>query len=155
VRELSESIWRWLGEAGVKESRRIREDLMTWRRGSAQMAAHVNEELINISIYSVLLSDVEPEPTLLKYLLNYNSLQRIESLGLLQKGDRWFVLLKYTMGTELVNKDVFQKHVYYLQERADYLDTELANRFGGTLHFEDWKKLDQKSVDDMIGSLFG
>jgi hypothetical protein len=45
--------------------------------------------------------------------------------------------------------------VFYLQERADYLDTELASKFGGTLHFEDWKKLDQKSVDDMIGALFG
>ena len=153
--ELFESIWHWLAEAHVTDPRRIRKDLMTWRRGSAQMATHTNVELNNVSIYSVLLSDVEPEPALLRYLLGYNSLQRIESLGLLEKGDRWFVLLKYTMGVELVTKDIFQSHVFYLQERADTLDTELANKFGGRLHFEDWKKLDQKSVDDMIGSLFG
>jgi len=155
VTDLFESIWHWLAEAKVSEPRRIRQDLITWRRGSAQMATHINVELNNVSIYSVLLSDVEPGPTLLLYLLGYNSLQRIESLGLLEKGNRWFVLLKYTLGVELVTQAVFQSHVFYLQERADTLDTELASKFGGRLHFEDWKKLDQKSVDDMIGSLFG
>ena len=155
VGPLFDSVWRWLSEAKVVESRRIRPDLMTWRRGSAQMAARVNGDMNNLSIYSVLLSDVPPNQALLHYLLHYNSLQRIESFGLLERGDRWYVLLKYTLGLELLSQDAFQSHVFYMQERADELDTDMVKRFGGMLHFEDWKKLDQKSVDDMIGSLFG
>jgi hypothetical protein len=152
---LGQTAWDWLLQANVVDPHRIRPDLMTWRRGSAQMALRINAELHNFSIYSALVSGVRPSEALYKYLLAYNSLQRLESLGLQEHDARWYIVLKYTMELELVSREVLQHHVFCLQERADVLDTELARRFGGSLRFEDWKKLDQKSVDNMIDALFG
>jgi hypothetical protein len=153
--KLGNEVWIWLQAAKVAQPHQLRADLMTWRRGSAQMVLRVNAELNNVSIYSALVSGVRPNEALYKYLLTYNTLQRRESLGLVERDGRWFILLKYTMEMELATQDAIQRHVYFLQERADALDTELAERFGGTLRFEDWKKLDQKSVDSMIDDLFG
>jgi hypothetical protein len=42
-----------------------------------------------------------------------------------------------------------------MQEVADKLDTEIAQQFGGSMHFADWDKMDQKGVDDMLENLFG
>jgi len=153
--KLGNEVWEWLQQAKVAEPHQLREDLMTWRRGSAQMVLRLNAELGNVSIYSALVSGVRPNEALYKYLLSYNTLQRREALGLLEREGRWYILLKYTMEMELASRDVVQRHVFFLQERADALDTELAERFGGTLRFEDWKKLDQASVDSMIDDLFG
>jgi hypothetical protein len=153
--KLGNEVWNWLLQAKVAQPHQLRPDLMTWRRGSAQMVLRVNAELGNVSIYSALVSGVRPNEALYKYLLAYNSLQRREALGLLDRDGRWYILLKYTLEMELATQDVIQRHVFFLQERADALDTELAERFGGTLRFEDWKKLDQASVDSMIGDLFG
>jgi hypothetical protein len=152
---LGNEVWNWLNLANVAEPHQLRPDLMIWRRGSAQMVLRVNAELGNVSIYSALVSDVRPNEALYKYLLSYNSLQRRESLGLIERERRWYILLKYTMEMELASQDSIQRHVFYLQERADALDTDLAERFGGTLRFEDWKKLDQSAVDNMIDDLFG
>lgn len=153
--QLGNDVWNWLLQAKVAEPHQLRADLMIWRRGSAQMVLRVNAELANVSIYSALVSGVRPNEALYKFLLAYNGLQRRESLGLLERGGRWYILLKYTLEMELASREAIQRHVFYLQERADALDTELAERFGGTLHFEDWKKLDQASVDSMIDDLFG
>ena len=155
VDELGHAAWQWLTGANVVEPHQIRSDLMTWRRGSAQMALRVNADLNVLSIYSGLVSGVKPTEALHRHLLGYNSLQRRESLGLAEHDGRWYILLKYTMELELVSREVVQRHVFYLQERADALDTELAQRFGGSLHFEDWKKLDQAAVDSVIDSLCG
>lgn len=152
---LGVNVWNWLLNAKVNEPHQIRPDLMTWRRGSAQMALCVNAELNSVTIYSALVSGVQPNDALFKHLLAYNALQRRESLGLLEHFGRWFILLKYTLEMELATQDVIQRHVFFLQERADALDTELVERFGGMLRFEDWKKMDQKSVDNMIDALFG
>ena len=155
ARDLYRTLWDSLCEANVVDPHQIRPDLMTWRRGSAQVAMRINPELNNVSIYSVLVSYVQPSEPLYRYLLAYNNLQRLESLGLLKHGDHWYIILKYTLELQLVSNDVLQRHVFYLQERADELDTELAGQFGGTLHFEDWQKLQQGDVDSMIDNLFG
>ena len=155
ARDLYRTLWDSLCEANVVDPHQIRPDLMTWRRGSAQVAMRINPELNNVSIYSVLVSDVQPSEPLYRYLLAYDNLQRLETLGLLEQGGRWYIILKYTLELQLVSTEVLQRHVFYLQERADELDTELAGQFGGTLHFEDWQKLQQGDVDSMIDNLFG
>lgn len=152
---LYDNFWRDLEAAQVVDLQRLRHDLLTWRRGSAQMALKINPALNNVSIYSVLVSDVQPNEALYLHLLSYNNLQRRESLGLLQRHGRWFVILKYTMELEIVTSEVLRRHVYHLQEMADQLDTELVERFGGRLHFEDWKRLDQDEVDSLLDDLFG
>jgi hypothetical protein len=152
---LYESHYQALQRAQVKELHRVRKDLMTWRRGSAQVVLKINPQLNNLSIYSVLVTGVKPSIELYRYLLSYNSLQRRESLGLFEQEGKLYVTLKYTMELELASIEVVQRHVFALQEVADELDTELAAKFGGKLHFEDWHKLDQTRVDDVLASLFG
>ena len=149
------SYFATLRDAKVKELNKVRKDLLTWRRGSAQLVLKVNPMLNNFSIYSVIVTDVTPTPELYRYLLGYNSLQRRESLGLLERSGRHYIVLKYTMELELATVPVVQRHVFALQEIADNLDTELAQQFGGKLHFEDWNKMDQKSVDNLLENLFG
>ncbi len=144
-----------LQEASLAELSRVRDDLFTWRRGSAQMVLKVNPALNNLSIYSVLVTGVEPSVELYRHLLHYNILQRRESLGLFEKGGKLFIVLKYTMELDLVNDEVLGRHVYALQEIADQLDTELVHQFGGTLHFDDWERLDQAGVDSLLESMFG
>jgi hypothetical protein len=152
---LYQSLFQALAAAKVQELKKIRKDLMTWRRGSAQLALRINPVLHNLSIYSVLVTDVAPSMELYRYLLGYNTLQRRESLGLLERDGRNYIVLKYTMELELAQEAAVQRHVFALQEIADALDTELAEQFGGKLHFDDWKKLDQKSVDNLLDNLFG
>jgi hypothetical protein len=152
---LYESHFQALKRANVKELHRIRKDLLTWRRGSAQVVLKINPTLNNVSIYSVLVTDVKPSIELYRYLLGYNTLQRREALGLFEQDAKLYVILKYTMELELASLEVVQRHVFALQEVADELDTELASKFGGKLRFEDWNKLDQGSVDNLLGSLFG
>ena len=77
------SYFATLRDAKVTELNKVRKDLLTWRRGSAQLVLKVNPMLNNFSIYSVIVTDVTPTPELYRYLLGYNSLQRRESLGLL------------------------------------------------------------------------
>jgi hypothetical protein len=153
--KLYESYWKCLQEANLRELNRVREDLLTWRRGSAQMVLKVNPGLNNLSIYSVLVTGVEPSLELYRHLLHYNILQRRETLGVFEKGNKLFIVLKYTMELDLVTEEVLQRHVYALQEIADQLDTELVNQFGGVLHFADWDKLDQSGVDNLLESMFG
>jgi len=152
--KLMEAIWNALQNSNLVDLQKVRPDLMTWRRGSAQLVLRVNPQLDNLSIYSVLVAKVKPSEALYKHLLSYNVLQRRESLGMIEKDGETFITLKYTMEINLANEDVLQRHVFALQEIADELDTELVNKFGGILHFDDWKKLDQKSVDSMIVNLF-
>lgn len=152
---LYESHFQALQRANVKNLTRVRKDLLTWRRGSAQVVLKINPVLNNLSIYSVLVTDVKPSIELYRYLLGYNSLQRRESLGLFEQDGKLYVILKYTMELELASIEVVQRHVFALQEVADELDTELANKFGGKLHFEEWNKLDQGRVDNLLTSLFG
>lgn len=152
---LYDALWETLNKAKVVSPKRERKDLMTWRRGSAQLVLKINPTLNNLSIYSVLVTRVVPTEALYRHLLAYNVLQRRESLGLLAKGNETYITLKYTMELELVNDEVLQRHVYALQEIADQLDTELANQFGGALHFSDWEKLDQEGVDNLMSDLFG
>ncbi len=59
------------------------------------------------------------------------------------------------MELELVTSEVLVRHVYAMQEIADQLDTELVTQFGGVLHFDDWDKLDQSGVDNLLESMFG
>jgi len=139
----------------VADLTRSREDLFIWRRGSAQMVLKVNPGLNNLSIYSVLVTGVEPSVELYRHLLHYNILQRRESLGLFEKGERLFIVLKYTMELELVDGEVLPRHIYAMQEIADQLDTELVSQFGGSLHFQDWDKLDQGGVDSLLENMFG
>lgn len=153
--KLSEDFWEYLGTSNVVELQRVRDDMMTWRRGSAQMVLKINEGLNNISIYSVLVAGILGSEALFRYLLTYNVLQRRESLGLVEKDNKLYVVLKYTMELELVDADVLQRHVYALQEVADKLDTELVDQFGGAMHFDDWDKLDQGGVDNLLEDLFG
>lgn len=152
---LCDSHFATLQEANLAELKQTREDLFTWRRGSAQMVLKVNPGLHNVSIYSVLVTGVEPSVELYRHLLHYNILQRRESLGLFEKGEHLFIVLKYTMELELVNGDVLPRHVYAMQEIADQLDTELVSQFGGSLHFNDWDKLDQGGVDSLLENMFG
>ena len=128
---------------------------MTWRRGSAQLTIKVSPDLDNLSIYSVLLSGVTPNESLYRYLLSYNVLQRRESLGMTEKKGKVYIVLKYTMELEVCDEQSLQRHILALQEVADKLDTELAEKFGGSLQFEEWERLDQDSVDDLLGDLFG
>ena len=151
---LYESHFQALKRANVKELTRIRKDLLTWRRGSAQVVLKINPNLNNLSIYSVLVTGVKPSIELYRYLLGYNSLQRREALGLFEQDNKLYVILKYTMELELASIEVVQRHVFALQEVADELDTELAGKFGGKLRFEDWDKLDQGKVDSLLTSLF-
>jgi hypothetical protein len=143
-----------LRDANVAELKRARKDLIMWRRGSAQVVLKINPALNNLSIYSVLVTDVTPSMELYRFLLNYNTLQRREALGMIERDQRHYIVLKYTMELEVASVAVVQRHVFALQEIADQLDTELARQFGGKLHFEDWNKLDQKSVDNLMQSLF-
>ncbi|MEE8435633.1 MAG: hypothetical protein V3S64_12670, partial [bacterium] len=108
-----------------------------------------------LSIYSVMVTGVEPSVDLFRHLLHYNILQRRESLGLFEKGGKLFIVLKYTLELDLVDHDVLGRHVFLMQEIADQLDTELVEQFGGTLHFNDWDKLDQGSVDNLLENMFG
>jgi hypothetical protein len=147
-------VWNSLTKTSVVEPHQVRPDLMTWRRGSAQLALKVNPALDNLSIYSVLVSGVAPSEELFRYLLSYNVRQRRESLGLLEKDGKTYIVLKYTMELELSSEEVLQRHIYAMQEIADRLDTELVGQFGGNLQFEEWKKLDQASVDKLLGNLF-
>jgi len=59
------------------------------------------------------------------------------------------------MELELATEPIVQRHVYALQEMADQLDTQLARAYGGNLHFEDWDKMDQQGVDNLLDNLFG
>ena len=148
-------IWDCLQKTHVVDARRLRPDLMTWRRGSAQLTIKVSPDLDNLSIYSVLVSGVTPNESLYRYLLSYNVLQRRESLGMTEKKGKVYIVLKYTMELEVCDEQSLQRHILALQEVADKLDTELAEKFGGSLQFEDWERLDQESVDDLLGDLFG
>ena len=152
---IGQHVWESLQKTHVVDPRRPRSDLMTWRRGSAQLTLKISSALDNLSIYSVLVSEVTPTEELYRYLLGYNVLQRRETLGMTEKSGKIYIVLKYTMELELVTDESLQRHILALQEIADKLDTELAERFGGTLHFEDWERLDQDSVDNLLGDLFG
>ncbi|MCZ6471803.1 MAG: hypothetical protein O7A08_02250 [SAR324 cluster bacterium] len=152
---LYEKIWNFLQQTNVVDPRNIRKDLMTWRRGSAQLAIKINAALDNLSIYSVLLSGVTPTEALFRHLLHYNVLQRRESLGMMEKDGKNYIVLKYTMELEMIDQDSLQRHIFALQEIADKLDTELAEKFGGSMQFEDWQKMDQSSVDNLLDNLFG
>lgn len=149
-----EHVWGCLQKTHVVDPRHPRPDLMTWRRGSAQLTIKINMHLDNLSIYSVLLSGVNPNEKLFRYLLGYNVLQRRESLGMAEKDGKIYIVLKYTMELGMVTDDSLQRHILALQEVADQLDTELADKFGGSLQFEDWERLDQDSVDNLLSNLF-
>jgi hypothetical protein len=153
--KLYNDFWNGLQNSNLKELDRSKNDLFTWRRGSAQMVLKINPALDNISIYSVLVTGVEPTIDLYRHLLHYNILQRRESLGLFQKGHKQYIVLKYTMELEMVTDEVLLRHVFVMQEIADQLDTELMNQFGGSLHFDDWDKLDQSGVDNLLENMFG
>jgi T3SS (YopN, CesT) and YbjN peptide-binding chaperone 1 len=153
--KLYDGFWRDLQAINVVDLKRMRGDLFTWRRGSAQMVLKVNPALNNLSIYSVLVTGVEPSLELFRHLLHYNILQRRETLGVFEKADKLFIVLKYTMELELVKGEVLQRHVFAMQEIADQLDTELVSQFGGMLHFTDWDKLDQSGVDNLLANMFG
>ena len=153
--QLCDSLWEGLKKAKVVDAKRERKDLMTWRRGSAQLVLKINPSLNNISIYSVLVTHVSPTEALYRHLLAYNVLQRRAALGMMVKGDETYITLKYTMELDVVTDEVLQRHAYALQEIADQMDTELANQFGGTLHFSDWEKLSQDGVDHLLDDLFG
>ena len=155
AKKLCDTFWNDLNAMELKEMSRPREDLMSWRRGSAQMVLKINPALNNLSIYSVLVTGVEPSVEMFRHLLHYNILQRRESLGLFEKSGKLYIVLKYTMELELVNAEVLGRHVYFLQEVADQLDTELMNQFGGVLHFDDWDTLDQSGVDGLLSEMFG
>jgi len=153
--QLYNTFYDALETSNLAELKRVRDDLFSWRRGSAQMALKINPALNNLSIYSVLVTGVEPSVELYRHLLHYNILQRRESLGVFEKSGKLYIVLKYTLELELVSSEVLQRHVFAMQEIADQLDTELVNQFGGVLHFSDWDTLDQGSVDDMLENMFG
>ena len=150
----ADKFWGILTQTNVADAQRVRPDLMTWRRGSAQMVVKINAPLHNFSIYSVLVTGVQPSEHLYKHLLAYNVLQRKESLGLMEKNGISFIVLKYTMDLDYFNAEQFQHHVFTLQDVADRVDTELAATFGGQLHFDDWEQLNQDQVDDLLNELF-
>ena len=153
--KLYESYWKDLQRINLVDLKKVRNDLYSWRRGSAQMVLKINPALNNLSIYSVLVTGVEPSMELFRHLLHYNILQRRETLGVFEKGGKLFIVLKYTMELELVHDEVLQRHVFAMQEIADQLDTELVSQFGGVLHFSDWDKLDQGGVDSLLENMFG
>ena len=153
--KLYEQFWQALAATKVSQAERVRKDLITWRRGSAQMVLKINPTLNNISLYSVLVADVEPSEALFRHLLAYNVLQRRESLGLVEKDGCIYIVMKYTMELEVVTVEALQRHVYAFQEIADQLDTELVKQFGGSLRFEEWTKLNQEGVDTLLDDLFG
>lgn len=155
AKELCDSLYGMLESANLAELKRMHGDLSIWRRGSAQMVMKVNPSLNNLSIYSVLVTGVEPSLELYRHLLHYNILQRRESLGLFEREGKLYIVLKYTMELDLVEQEALLRHIFAFQEIADELDTELVNQFGGSLHFSDWDKLDQAGVDDLLGDLFG
>ena len=154
AKEICDSIWGGLTSSNVVEPKRVKTDLMTWRRGSAQLALKISPALDNLSIYSVLVSEVSGSEALFRYLLRYNVRQRRESLGLIEKEGKTYIVLKYTMELEIISNEVLQRHIFALQEIADKLDTELVEKFGGNLKFEDWDKLDQSSVNNLLDDLF-
>jgi hypothetical protein len=153
--QLFDGYWRELQRIELVDLKRMRADLFTWRRGSAQMVLKVNPALNNLSIYSVLVTGVEPSVELFRHLLHYNILQRRETLGVFEKSGKLFIVLKYTMELELATDEVLGRHLFAMQEIADQLDTELVSQFGGVLHFSDWDKLDQGSVDSLLENMFG
>jgi hypothetical protein len=153
--DIVETCWGYLSKTSVVNPRRVRPEVFVWRRGSAQMVLRVNPELNNVSFYSVLVSDVKPSDSLFRHLLLYNALQRREAMGLVEREGKLYVVMKYTLEMELVTAESIQRHAYAMQEVADKLDTELATTYGGQLHYEDWKKLDQSGVDNLLGNLFG
>ena len=153
--KLFEQLWSHLLGIKLVDLKRTRDDLFTWRRGSAQMVLKINPALNNVSIYSVLVTGVEPSIELFRHLLHYNILQRRETLGVFEKGGKLFIVLKYTMELELATSEVLGRHVFAIQEIADQLDTELVGQFGGVLHFSDWDKLDQGGVDNLLANMFG
>jgi len=153
--KVCEQLFSHLQDIKLVDLKRIRDDLFTWRRGSAQMVLKINPALNNVSIYSVLVTGVEPSIELFRHLLHYNILQRRETLGVFEKGGKLFIVLKYTMELELATGEVLGRHVFAMQEIADQLDTELVNQFGGVLHFSDWDKLDQGGVDNLLANMFG
>lgn len=153
--KLFESYWQDLHKVDLADLKRVRGDLFTWRRGSAQMVLKVNPGFNNLSIYSVLVTGVEPSTELFRHLLHYNILQRRETLGVFEKNDKLYIVLKYTMELELVTDEVLQRHVFAMQEIADELDTEMVQQFGGTLHFDEWDRLDQGGVDSLLENMFG
>jgi hypothetical protein len=154
-KKVRDHVWDCLNKTHVVDPRQVDPGLMTWRRGSAQLTIKINSELDNLSIYSVLVSGVTPTEELYRYLLAYNVLQRRECLGMPEKGAKSYIILKYTMELESITDESLQRHILAMQEVADKLDTELAEKFGGMLQFEDWDRLDQKSVDNLLGDLFG
>ena len=84
--KLYAAIWDYLLETNVVDPRQVRKDIMSWRRGSAKLVIKINLALGNLSIYSVLVSNVHPTEALFRHLLHYNVLQRRESLGLMSCG---------------------------------------------------------------------
>ena len=155
AKKLYATYYDYLQAINLVDLKRVRDDLFTWRRGSAQMVLKMNPALNNVSIYSVLVTGVDPSMELFRHLLHYNILQRRETLGVFEKGGKLFIVLKYTMELELVNQEVLQRHVFAMQEIADQLDTELVSQFGGVLHFSDWDRLDQGGVDNLLENMFG
>ena len=155
AQQVFETCWNAVSTANLRQLSRIREDLMTWRRGSAQVALLVNPSLNNLTIYSVLVTGTEPSLEFFRYLLRYNILQRRECLGFVEKQDQFYVVMKYTMELELAMPDILQRNIYAFQETADKMDNDLVAVFGGSLHFEDWEKLDQPAVDNLLDQLFG
>ena len=153
--KLFELHWADLQRIDLVDLKRMRADLFAWRRGSAQMVLKINPALNNMSIYSVMVTGVEPSMELFRHLLHYNILQRRETLGVFEKSGKLYIVLKYTMELELVTHEVLQRHVFAMQEIADQLDTELVSQFGGVLHFSDWDKLDQGGVDNLLENMFG
>jgi hypothetical protein len=153
--KLCENFLHDLEAIKLVDLKRVRGDLFSWRRGSAQMVLKVNPALNNLSIYSVLVTGVDPSLELFRHLLHYNILQRREALGVFEKGGKLYIVLKYTMELELVKGEVLQRHVFAMQEIADQLDTELVGQFGGVLHFSDWDRLDQGGVDSLLENMFG
>ena len=148
------NVWQTLVDCKVVEPKRSRDDLFLWRRGSAQLVLRCNGELNNLTIYSVLVSGAQPSTALFRYLLSFNLLQRRETLGLATKDGRLMIVLKYTMEMEYLTGPMLQRQILALQEAADQVDTDLAERFGGNLHFEDWNRLNQEQVNGLLEDLF-
>ena len=149
-----ELFWDTVSAAKLRQLSRIRADLMTWRRGSALIALQVNSGLGVVTIYSVLVTGVEPSLEFFRHLLMYNILQRRECLGFVEKRDQFYVVMKYTLELELASPEALQRNIYAFQEIADKIDTELAAKYGGVLQFDDWEKMDQASVDNLLDDLF-
>lgn len=118
------------------------------------IALQVNPGLGVLTIYSVLVTGVEPSLEFFRYLLEYNILQRRECLGFIEKHGQYYVVMKYTIELELAAPEALQRNIYAFQEIADKIDTQLAEDYGGTLHFDDWEKMDQSAVDNLLDDLF-